>query len=404
MLISKMINKFFIALFIAATLGLNSLWAVRAESRYFTPYFNMGMSQGAFLPSQGSFFAGANLGMSVGLLTKISENHSLFALYNLGFSGEGFRFPDTAEFSSKDLSHNFNGEYRWQVLPWLRLRPGAGYMMNFTRTAAGEVWGEGLYDTKVTSGQLAADTSFEVFGKDTVFMVQGAYRVTDFPNYTDIIRVFKGLNSQSERLKDQAGLEGTLALTWHKFFSSFRYGISAYKNEKVVESNGTYGNRAQEDTKITLNGGFRGKLWIFETAPSVTYGINRSNQNYLLFKTATDIAPTFQPNYYDYNELGFDAPLYLNFTKKWALSGGLAYKRRDYTQRPPRDGSNAFTSGTQSNNMVTLTAGFRKKINEISSMTLTYTSVLATSNNRFEKYLPYNYSGQGISIGYQLTY
>ncbi len=402
-------KKYFIlsGLFLFSVLNSNYLGAVPAESKRFTPYFNMSMSQGAYLPSKGNFFAGANLGMSVGLLSKISENHSLFALYNLGFAGEGFRFPDTQEFASKDLSHNLNGEYRWQVTRWFRLRPGAGYGINYTRTAAGEVWGEGLYDNKSTSGQLAGDSLFDFFGRDGVVTVQGTYRILQFQNYTDIIREFKGLTANQElagNLKDQHVVEGLLSVSWYKLFVSLRQGSYSYDNEKVVESNGTYGARAQEDVRTSLNGGFRGKLWIFETAPNATYTRYRSNQNYLLFKTATDISPVFQPNYYDYNEFAAEAPLFINITKKWALSGAIDYKRRDYTQRPPRDGNNVFTSGTQSNNMVTVTAGFRKKLNEISAMTLTYSSVIATSNNRFEKYLPYNYSGQGVSIGYHLTY
>ncbi|MBI3012565.1 MAG: hypothetical protein HYY63_02960, partial [Elusimicrobia bacterium] len=237
--------------------------AVPAESRIFTPYFNMSMMQGAFLPTKGNFFAGANVGMSVGLLSRITEKHAIFALYNLGFSGEGFRFPDTKEFASKELSHNFNGEYRWDLFDWLRIRPGASYGTNFTRTAAGEIWGSGLYDSKVYGGSLALDYKFGLFGQNATLTGQGVYRVLDFPNYTDIIREFKGLSSNTElagTLKDQKGMEANASFAWSRFFSRIRYAITTYDNEKVVESNGTYGTRAQEDTKVILEGGFKAKL------------------------------------------------------------------------------------------------------------------------------------------------
>jgi hypothetical protein len=101
----------------------------------------------------------------------------------------------------------------------------------------------------------------------------------------------------------------------------------------------------------------------------------------------------------------FGVPFYLNFTQRWAFNAGLEYKRRNYTDRQPRDSENRFKAGeTQSNNMVTLSLGFRKKMNDISALSLTYTSVVASSNNTFERYLPYNYTGQGISIAYHITY
>lgn len=396
----------FLAFF--SLVGSGTLWAVPAESKRFTPYFNMNMMQGAFLPTKGDFFAGANVNMSAGLLSKITDSHSIFALYDLGFSGEGFRFPDTKEFGSKELSHNFNGEYRWQIFDWLRARPGANYGFTYSRTAANEVWGEGLYDSKTTGGQLAVDYLFDFFNRNAVFTFLGAYRVVKLPNYSDIIREFQGLSSNSELaccLKDTKAMEGTFSFTWNKAFGKIRYLVNDYEKEKIVESNGKYGTTAQKDTRVILNGGFQGKLWIFETSPNITYTQYRSNQNFLLFKSATDIAPTFASSYYNYSELGFAVPLYMNFTKKTALSGAFDYKRREYTNRRPRDGANNFISGElQKNNMVTLTAGLRRKLNEISAMSITYSSVIATSNNKFEKYLPYNYSGQSIAVGYHLTY
>src|SRR3989338_2590399 len=111
-------------------LGGGALSAAPLENRIFTPYFDMGVSQGAYLPSSGDFFSGAHMNMNVGALAKITDKHSIFALYGLNFAGQAFRFQDTSEFDSKDLSHSFNFEYRWQILDYLRLRPSAAYGFN----------------------------------------------------------------------------------------------------------------------------------------------------------------------------------------------------------------------------------------------------------------------------------
>lgn len=383
------------------------LGAVPMESRRFTPYFNMSMAQGAYLPTRGDFFTGAHMNMSVGMLSKITEKHSIFSLYNLGFAGQAFRFPDTQEFASKNLSHNFNAEYRWQVLSWLRLRPGAAYTINYTRTAAGEIWGEGLYDSKSMGGQFALDYMFEALEKDGTLSFQWLYREVKFPNYTDIIREFRGADSNTELaggLKDQTLNEIGLSAYWNKIFTRLRYNMVNFKNERVAESNGTYGQTQQKDTNLILSAGFETRLWIFETTPEVSYSLHRSNQNFLLFQSATDPSPTFAAKYYDYNEIRAGVPLFVNLTQKWALNLGLDYQFRSYFDRLARDASNTFTSDKQKNNMVSFTAGIRKKLNEVSALSLTFTAVVATSNNRFERYLPYNYSGQSISLGYHLTY
>lgn len=395
------------SLIIVLMLAAGNLFAVPAESRRFTPYFDMNLTQGAYLPTKGDFFTGANVGMTVGLLSKITDNHSIFTLYNLGFSGQGFRFPDTEEFASKTLSHNFNMEYHWKITDFLRVRPGGSYGFNYTRTAAGEIWGDGLYDSKSIGGQMSVDYLFNLAQKAGTLSLSYTYRSIKFPNYTDIIREFQGLDANTELaggLKDQILGEVGLSFYWNIFFARFRYNKISFKNEKVVEASGVYGNTKQEDTNTIMSAGFNGKLWIFETSPQVKYTLHDSNQNFLLFQSVTDPTPEFAGSYYNYYELEATVPLFINITKKWALNGGLDYRFRKYSSRQPRDTNNNFAGGTQNNNMVTLTAGFRKKMNEVSAMILTYSSVVATSNNKFERYLPYNYAGQNISITYQLTY
>lgn len=403
---SKIVRLFLV--FVALGIRAATLLAVYSEERRFTPYFNMGVSQGAYIPSKGSFFAGANINASVGLLTKLVERHSLFSLYDLTFAGEGFRFQDTQEFATKDLLHNFNLEYRWQVWDWFRVRPGVSYGLNFTRTATGEIWGNGLYDNKSIGGQLSLDFSSELWEKKFRGGFQYTYRDFAYPNYTDIIREFQGLGTNVELsggLKDQGFHEFGFSVYWNKIFGRFQYNMLRFKNEKVVESNGSYGSTPQSDSSIILSAGLDRNLWRFEIFPEVSFKVYDSNQNFLLFKSVTDSAPTFAANYYDYTELAFSVPLFLNLTESWALNTALDYRRRSYVDRKPRNEANNFVEGgTQKNNMVVFTAGFRKKLNDISAMTLTYSSVVAISNNTFERYLPYNYSGQKIAVSYNITY
>ena len=385
-----------------------TVFSAPLENRIFTPYFDMGVSQGAYLPSSGDFFSGAHMNMNVGLLSKITEKHSLFSLYSLGFAGQAFRFQDTSEFDSKDLSHNFNFEYRWKIWDFLRVRPSIAYGFNLTRTAANEIWGEGLYDSKSVGGGLAVDYMFGLFDKDATVTVQWLHRRIKFPNYTDIIREFQGTDSQVELaggLKDQKFNELGASINWNKIFARLRVNSISFDNERVVQSNGVYGTEKQKDSNVILSGGFSHTLWIFEAAPEISFTRHDSNQNFLLFQSVTDPSPVFAANYYDYNEIGAAVPFFLNLTQKWALNFGLDWKRRSYKDRQPREGTNTFIAGEkQVNHFVVFTAGVRKKMNEVASMFLTYSTVVATSNNKFQRYLPTNYSGQNILLGFRLTY
>jgi hypothetical protein len=396
-------------LMLAVTLSLAAAdaGAVGFESRRFTPYFNMRMSQGAYLPSQGAFFTGAGMNMRVGLLAKAAEKHSLFGLYNLNFSGQGFRFPDSQEFESKSQSHLFSFEYRWDIGEHWRFRPGVSRGKTYTQTASAEVWGDGLYDNDSLGFQVAGDYSFQWRGKKSVVTAMVSRQKVDFPNYTDILREFRGEDENTELaggLKDQTLIEYSLGFTRGRWRARARMNNVDFKNEKVVEATQTYGGTAQKDSNLILSGGMEARVWILETSPEVRWQQHSSNQNFLLFQSATDPAPAFAPDYYDYTETAVEVPVFLNLTQKWALSGGLELQSRKYKSRQPRTADNQFKGGKQTNGMVSLSAGVRKRMNEVSSLFLGWSVVTASSNNKFERYLPYNYTGQSLTLGYQLTY
>ena len=388
--------------------GAVVLQAAVSRSRRFTPYFNMALSQGAYLPSQGDFFTGANIDTDVGLLSRITPKQALFSLYGLNFSGQGFRFQDTEEFDSKELGHHFDFEYRWELKKQFRLRSGIEYNINFTRTAAGEIWGDGLYDNTSVGGRLAWDT-FVPLGRDqATITTQWLYRDSQFPNYTNIIEEFQGARSNVELaggLKDQAIQEIAVSFAWKKLFSHLRYSWVRFKNETVVESTAEYGQTPQRDRNLTLSLGMESQFWVIEVIPELTWIRHVSNQNFLLYRSRTDPAPVFVAKYYNYNEVHFSVPVFVNVFKKWALFGGMDFKYRGYNHRSPRTSDNVFIPGkTQKNNWLNMKVGVRKRLNDVSEMVLTYSTVVATSNNEFERYLPYNYTGQGISISYKITY
>ena len=122
------------------------------------------------------------------------------------------------------------------------------------------------------------------------------------------------------------------------------------------------------------------------------------------YKSLNDPTPEFVGKNYDYNELNLSVPLDLLITGKWSVSGALSLIRRNYTDRSARNADNDYTSFTQSNTLTTLTGGIRKKMNDIATVRISYSLIIASSNNKFERYLPYNYIGNSLGVAYQLSY
>ena len=390
------------------TAGLaGELFAAAAEdSKIFTPFFDMTLTEAGYLPSEGNIFTGGNINTQVGLLSKLTQADHLFALYNFNYAGPGFAPQDSKQFTDRSMSHGFNFEYRRFLTDRLRIRPGVSLATEYRRTGANEVWKNGLYNMNSAGGQLAADYTFDE-EKNGYVTAQVLFRNVKFPNYTDLLREFQNANNTSETsggLQDQTMTQVSLRPAWNSFFAGITYTLQNYKNQKVIAATGVYGDSKQKDTNTTLDFGFHQKLWVFELYPMVSYSLHRSNQNFMVYKFLGDTSPQFGEKYYDFNELTLSVPLDLNVTSKWAIGGAINVTKRNYDKRKARDAGNNFTGSAQTNTMTTLTGSIRKRMNDVAMMRLFYSLVVASSNNKFEQYMPYNYTGNTFGVSYQLSY
>jgi len=397
--------------------AVNSYAAVAEDSKIFTPYFDMTLMEAAFMPSQGNIFSGGNINTQVGLLTRITRKDSLFGLYNFNYAGPAFQPQDSKQFTDRGMSHGFNFEYRRNLNEKFRVRPGVSFLTDYSRTGANEAWKNGLYNMNSYGGQLAVDYNFN-FERNGFITAAIIARKIKFPNYTDLLTEFQTAGNTSETgggLQDQSLTQFSLRPNWNGFFGGFTYTLQGYKNQVVVNDTGVYGDTRQKDKTTTLDAGFRQKLWVLELSPMLSYTLHRSNQNFVRYKflgatptggslLAGDSDVTFVEGNYDYNEMTLSVPMDLNITGKWAVGGSINVTRRLYTKRGARDSDNNYTDTRQKNVMSTLTGSIRKRMNDVATMRLFYSLMVASSNNKFEKYMPYNYTGNTLGVAYQLSY
>ena len=385
----------------------------QSEARRFTPYFNMTLGETLFVQQSGDFFSGGNLKGNVGLLANVTQsgNHAVFGMYQLNYTGPGVQPQDTQEWHYRTMDHIFNVEYRWKVgdTPF-RIRPGLLVSRTYTRTGANETWGTGLYDSKSSGGQLNLDYLY-TDGAVTASYLQ---RKVLFPNFTDLLREFQNAGNTavtSGGLQDQNITQVGLSAYWKKLFAGVTSSEQKYKNQDVVDSNGVYGSTLQKDKTLSANAGFTGKLWRFEVQPSATITKFDSNQNFIRYKFfgATDFTNgdvVFVSDYYSYNAYTFNLPFYFNLTRMGtALNFGYSVTHRVFKDRAPADTNYDYISGKkQTDDLHTLSFGLRKRLNEIAFMHLTYSTMVGTSNMKFEKYLPYNFTATAFGMAFEVVY
>ncbi|MGC8867518.1 MAG: hypothetical protein ACP5IO_03330 [Elusimicrobiales bacterium] len=396
-----------ITISIILTTALKLYSASPGPSEIYTPYFDMSLTEAGYLPSNGNIFSGAVIDTRAGFLLNLAERHGLFVLYSFNYSGPGFSPQDTKQFTDRSMSHSFNMEYRYKINDMMRLRPAFNFGNSYRRMGANESWENGLYNNKNIGGQISFDYTFDADndGSATLSILS---RIIKFPNYTDLLLEFQNPGAAAEvggGLYDQNMTQYSLRSSWHNLFGGFLLTFQKYKKQKVIESNGTYGSANQKDTDTSMDIGIKQRFWIFDLYPSLVYTIHSSNQNFMRYKSSVDTNPVFVKDAYSYKELSFVLPLDLNITSKWAIGGSLATTKRTYDSRPPRGTNNDYIVGKkQVNTFSTATVSIKKMINEVAYVKLFYTITKASSNNKFEAYIPYNYTGSSFGLTYGIMY
>jgi len=409
-------KKIILSVFLTAVPAAGLFAAAPEDSKIFTPFFDMTLTEAGYLPSEGNIFSGGNINTQVGLLSKVTQKDHIFGLYNFNYSGAGFAPQDSKQFTDRSMGHNFTIEYRRSLGDKFRVRPGVAFGRDYSRSGANEAWKNGLYNMKTAGLQLAGDFMFDP-EKNGILTATYLSKSVKFPNYTDLLREFMdpaNTAAANGGLQDQTLKQVSLRSGWNNFFGGVTYTQQDYKNQKVVANTGVYGDSKQKDKNTALDFGFHHKLWIFEIYPMISYTMHRSNQNFMRYKYLGAVssgnlldgsAPvTFVAKNYDYDETTLSVPLDLNITGKWAIGGAFNMVSRTYTKRGKRDGDNNYLGGKQKNLMTTMTGSIRKRINETAMVRLYYGLTVASSNNKFEKYMPNNYTGNSFGLMYQLSY
>ncbi|OGS20005.1 MAG: hypothetical protein A2252_01790 [Elusimicrobia bacterium RIFOXYA2_FULL_39_19] len=407
----KKINILTLAGLLAITY-LSGLHAVQ-----FAPYYDFKLTQGVSVPSRGTPEFTLCLANDLGFIARVHPKHSIVAFYELKYigpsinrDGSSIRSLEGSSFTDRYIDYLFIVRHSWVYSKMFTFKTQVDSMIENTRTGANEAWGYGLYDFNRTGLMFSADMTFETFKLDASIQ----YSLLDFPNYTDLLGELQagagdGESQTGKQNHNILQIRSNLKYKGNKF--SLGTTMQSYLKQKVVTSvvqaNGTYYSaELQKENLISIGVERKQKVSEFLIlSPYLSYKIKDSNQNYQHFTTAGSSVPVaYQGDYYDYTELTVGLPMIFILSEKWDLILTPELSQKNYSSRPPLDANNNFTDGKQANNLMLMNVAFEKKSSEVARWALFYSYQQQASNVRFEKYLPYNYSGSFFGIKYSLRY
>lgn len=375
------------------------------------PYYSLQLTDGITIPDKGDWMFSINIVNDIGLLYQPVKNHKILGLYEIKYTGPGLRKEEGEKFTDRLMDHIFVLRHHYTFFNSYTLKTQLDYMKEYKRTGTNEIWGQGLYDFNRTGGAVIIEKKFN---SNFSASIGQQYHYLDFPNYTDLL---------SEMRSNQESQETSTGKQNHSLYQTditINYGTSKitanylsmnYQKQKVivdsVQQDGSfYVSTLQKDTLISLGAQYQSILFNFiDFSPSISFKIKSSNQNYQHFTVATSTVPVqFIAQFYDYNQYSLSLPVSFRINSKWSFFYNPEWELKIYSNRPPRDDSNNFLTGTQNNSLYFFTTGFTLKANEVTNTTFFYNFQVQSSNMKFEKYIPYNYSGHYFGINFNYTY
>jgi len=380
---------------------LSMVSITRTEIKWL-PYYAFNLSEGVYIPSVGKWGISTNLSNDIGFIIKPSKKHTALIFYELKYVGPGLKRQEGEKFEQRNMGHLLMGQYNFEYSKDLIFKTRLSYVTDWWRSGTNELWGYGLYDS--TRLGISEDIEWKL---DKLSLIgQVGFSQIKFPNYTSLIEEFQaGAEETTGGKQDNNLLQLGLKAKYYGHIIGLNFNNQTYLNQKVLEETGTYSDKKQNDLLIELsyNKEELKIFWLLWSSPLISLKFKDSNQGYLHFKSITS-TPTFVADFYDYTKISFSFPINLSITKTKYISFVPEYEITTYV-RNRRDENNDFVPGEKHiTNLTLMSFAYTSHPDESRKVTLFYTLQTQTSTTKFDKYFPYNYTGNYFGISYSYSF
>lgn len=368
------------------------------NGREFLSYIDINFLQTATVYDS-SIFSGGMVNGSLSFSYDVNQNVSTYLSYILNYDGVGF-WGIEKDIKERGVKQSLVFETHYLKNDSLRIRPQLFLGVQKFRDSAVSSYKDSIYNNRIKG----VGVSLDFIRKDPITIYLN-YRRINYPNYTDLLsEISYGLHYTKGGVYDKDVYEAGIRLKKYNWFFDFSYTFFDYLNQKVIKENATYSKVSQKDKNTSFTIGFKKVLYgEFLSYPSFKLDIYLSNQNYLRYKTFFDTSPYFVKDAFSYIDYSFDFPFNMKLMG-YLVNFDVNFTRRNYLSRPPLNSNNEYKSGRQNVNIFKFSSELTKDITDLSFYRVGYVFSKSSSNNKFERYIPYNYTNHTFYLGYGVRY
>jgi len=381
------------------------LFLSHSFSQTWLPYYSFNFSEGVYLPSVGKYGWTTVLSNDIGLLVKPYPQHTTLLFYQLKYQGPGLKRQEGEQFEQRNMTHSLVLQHNYMFTKFV-FKTRLNYVYDFWRSGTNELWGYGLYDNNYIG--LSEEIEYKTT-EELKFNFKFGFNYVKFPNYTGLIEEYiAGKEETTSGKQDNLMYLLNLKAQYKLHNAGIMFITQNYINQKVLDETGTYSEQNQKDFSIELNYFYDSIIYKFiSLTPYLSIKTKYSNQAFLYLKTYDIITSTPQviPNYYDYSKIMVSLPISFYLTKTKWVTIAPEFEFLYYTSRNARDKDNNFVDEKQKNFLSVYSISYNSQSpDKHRKVSLFYTYQQQTSNMKFEKYYPYNYSGHYFGLSFSYSY
>lgn len=361
-------------------------------------YVDIDFMQSANISKDALYFTGM-INSAISISYELNSKNLVNLSYLITYTGAGL-WDLERDLKERNIKYSFIVEDHFSINDGVRIRPQLYIGRERFKESATSSYDENIYNNNIKGIGVSVDLVKEY--KLTSYL---NYRKVKYPNYTDLLSEIRYDNYYTRTgMYDKDVYDLGLRLKKGSWFYETSYIAYNYLNQKVIGPTGTYLDKKQRDKKLSFLVGYDYRFDELFLYPSFKLNIYLSNQNYIRYKSLFDTSPYFVSDAYSYKEYGFKIPIKLP-KERYEINGEIRFVRRGYFSRPPRDSNNEFkTFKRQHQNVLSISGEYRRSIAEIAYYTIGYILMVSNSNNKFEFYIPYNYTNHIFYLGYGIKY
>lgn len=417
----------------AAAGALAMIWAgpvsgVRAlHAVEYIPIYSLNMMGGQYFFTGSKSSLNGNAVGNIAPVLKFNERWSLLPIYSVNYQGTK-QVTDpvgSGTLFQQFMDHRVSamGLYSSPASQW-RLKPSAGYKVEFMKETRDEAWGRGLFDYHKAGVGFEAEN---VYKDPFSYRVSYDFYYVRFPNYVSLesksgVDPFGnplGRETAGTRVLDtfnhQVSLSATRPFPYDSPRVSLQAGYSAlwqaFPDQPIINRKGQPNDhdpkkRQDFNQSLSLGVGYPRSLGggAYQLNSRFGAGLNHNGSNQNTFDAARSVFVSNSYSYYGYSA-GPGATLSWGDSKQPAwLSAGLTYSHTRYLGRLAQRSDGGYTSDRQNADRFLLSFGYGYPIAPHFSLKAQANFLWASSNMAYEATYRYAYRTANYLFGFTYDY